>query len=190
MSKIPDELKKAILKMPQNEKDKILLRLIGKDELLIAKLNHQLLEDEADTELQKQEILKKIREDFSNRGSRLYCATPGTLMMEMRDWNGDITHHVKVTKDKFGEIELTLALVNVVFDNYANFLHKEQKRAGTFAEYVVKKADFVLKKLQKIDEDYYMDFAEEVNKMLTYIANYQPCNYTAKELKLPKIWEW
>lgn len=190
MSKISDELKKAILKMPQNEKDKLLLRLIAKDELLIAKLNHQLLEDEADTELQKQEILKKIREIFSDEGKKHYFYTPGLLMMGMRDWSGNISHHVKVTKDKFGEIELTVVLVNVVFDNYANFLQKEQKRADTFAEYVVKKADFVLKKLQKIDEDYYMDFAEEVNKMLNYIANYSPCNAMAKELKLPKIWEW
>ncbi len=190
MSKIPEELKKAILKMPQAEKDKILLRLIGKDELLIAKLNHQLLEDEVDTENQKQEILKNIREIFSDERNRHYFYTPGLLMMGMRDWNGNITHHVKITKDKFGEIELTLTLVNIVFENYAKFLHKEQKKADTFAEYVVKRADFVLKKLQKIEEDYYMDFAEEVNKMLNYIANYQPCNYMAKELKLPKIWEW
>ncbi len=190
MPKIPEELKKAILKMPQTEKDKLLLRLIGKDELLIAQLHHKLLEDEADTEAQKQEILKNIREIFSDERNKRYFYTPGLLMMGMRDWNGNITRHVKVTKDKFGEIELTVELINVVFENYAKFLQKEQKKADTFAEYVVKKADFVIKKLQKIEEDYYMDFAEEVNKMLDYIGNYSPCNYLAKELKLPKVWEW
>ena len=42
------ELKNAILDLPSKEKDKLLLRLINKDETLVEHLHFQLLEDEND----------------------------------------------------------------------------------------------------------------------------------------------
>ncbi len=51
-TKIPDKLKKAIREMPETDKDKLLLRLVAKDALLVRQLNHRLLEDEVDAEQQ------------------------------------------------------------------------------------------------------------------------------------------
>jgi hypothetical protein len=42
--KLPDELKAAISKMPDKEKDKLLFRLIAKEEALINRLTFELLE--------------------------------------------------------------------------------------------------------------------------------------------------
>jgi hypothetical protein len=106
----------------------------------------------------------------------------------MRDANGHITRHVKITKDNLGEIQLTVDLVNVAFDNHIGMLMNNATKAQTFADYVVKKADFVLKKLQKIHEDYYIEFEESVNKMLQNIHNYKPCTFPIKEMKIPATW--
>ncbi len=183
--KITDELKKALQAMPEPEKDKLLLKLVAKDPLLVAKLHHQLLEDEADTEAHRaelhQEIAKISKYDFD---------TPGWLMMALRDYSGAIGRHVKVTKDKHGEVSLTVALVNEAFrGTNPTMLKAEQKRADNFADYVVKKAIFVLTKLKKIHEDYYLEFEDDVNEMLKQLHNYPPTAKLAKEAGLVKRWE-
>jgi len=45
MAKIEKELQQAIVAMPQKEKDKLLLRLIGKDDILIQQLTFTLVEE-------------------------------------------------------------------------------------------------------------------------------------------------
>lgn len=107
-------------------------------------------------------------------------------MMGMRDWNGDITRFVKITKDKLGEIILTATLINSAFQVQADMLATSENRAETFAEYVVKKADFVLKKIEKMHEDYYLEFRDDVNKMLAFIHAYTPSKPYIQELNLPK----
>ncbi|TAE00941.1 MAG: hypothetical protein EAZ97_04405 [Bacteroidetes bacterium] len=188
MAKISDDLKLAILEMPDKEKNKLLLRLIAKDFMLIAQLQHQLLEGEEDMKNKRSELLAHIQKYLGTENNNSYSDTPGLLMMEMRDMNGNITRHVKITKDKLGEIELTLCLVNHAFAEHPNMLAQKAKRAENFAEYVVKKADFVLKKLEKIHEDYHIVFEDDTNKMLQFIANYQPCQPFAKSMNLPRYW--
>ncbi len=186
MTKISDELKWAIVRMPSIEKDKLLLKLIAKDEMLIAKLQHQLLDTESDTRKKKAELLEQIRNHVAIGGVYSNHHTPGLLMMGMRYCNGDITRYAKITNDKLGEIELTLALVNISFKDNAGMLLNNANRAETFAEYVVKKADYVLKKLPKIHEDYYIEIEFALNEMLQNIHNYIPCYHFAKEIKIPK----
>lgn len=183
MIKLTDQLKWAIVTMPNEEKDKLLLRLISKDDMLVKKLHHQLLEDDNNTLEQREAILDKIKVVLDNYK---YSFTPGELMMSMRDCNGVIGRHVKITKDKIGEIELTIALVNTAFGKHKTMLHQSQKRASTFAEYVAKKAVFVLQKLAKIHEDLQMEYEKDVNIMLAYIYDYPPCAVHIKELEIPK----
>lgn len=58
------ELKNAILDLPSKEKDKILLRLINKDETLVEHLHFQLLEDENDLIDRVNIIYEKIDNQF------------------------------------------------------------------------------------------------------------------------------
>lgn len=182
--KITKELQDAIFAMPEQEKDKLLLRLIAKDDMLIKRLHHQLLEDESDTLQKRDELLTHIGA-FFNKSSN-YFQTPGWLMMSMRDWNGEITRFVKIHKDKLGEVILTTSLVNAAFAGQKKILQEQVHRAEKFAEYVCKKADFVMKKLEKVHEDYYLELRDDINTMLASIHAYAPCKPYIQELKLPK----
>lgn len=183
MQKITKELEEAIKAMPEKEKDKILLRLIRKDHMLIKKLHFELLQDEADMEMVRDKLLFAIKKRAENN----YSHTPGLLMMDMRDCSGAISRHVKVTKDKYGEIQLTIAAVNEFFKyNYEEVLVSGAHRADKFATYVCNKAQLVLKKLEKMHEDMYLEFEEGVNEMLRNVYRYKPTERIAIEIGLPK----
>jgi hypothetical protein len=184
MAKIPVHIEKAILAMPQAEKDKLLLRLIIKQPLLVEQLEHKLLGDAEDTLSRREEI----REAIKKMAGYTHYETPGWLMMAMRDQSGDIGRHVKVTKDKIGEPLLLLALVNEVFRNQKRLLTEKANRAEKFAEYAVKKAETIVSKLEKIHPDYYTELEDEVNEMLTSIHNYPPCQRPLRATPLPKKW--
>lgn len=184
MSKITKELEKAIVGLPAKEKDKLLLRLIGKSELLVEQLQFQLLENESFLNDRRDEIKKSILSV-----SKMGHYTPGWMMMDMRDLNGRITNHVKITKDKYGEIELTLYLLNCFFDNQFALLEKYSSKSDTIAFYIAKRTEFILKKLPKLHEDYYMEFERDVNKLLTLVNSSAPAYY-AKQMGLPESWEY
>jgi hypothetical protein len=189
-TKISDELKKAIKNLPEAEKDKLLLRLIAKDRMLIAKLNHELLEDEVDAEAQRETLARQLEAHFSAENFAAWNHTPGLVMMEQRSFSGAITRHVKITKDKYGEIQLTVLLVNMPFRAQSKILYHNQHRADTFAPYVCKKAQDVFKKLKKLDRDYYVEFEKDVNEMLDHLRNYPPTKSLMKEYQLPERWEF
>ena len=184
MSKISKELEKAIVGLPIKEKDKMLLRLINKSELLVEQLQYQLLENESFLNDRRDDIKKSIA-----RVSKMYHDTPGWMMMDMRDLNSRITNHVKITKDKYGEIELTLYLLNSFFDNQSKLLEKYNSKSDTVALYIAKRTEFVLKKLPKLHEDYYIEFEREVNKLLERVNTLAPAYY-ARQMGLPKSWEY
>jgi len=120
----------------------------------------------------------------------LWNHTPGLVMMELRSFSGAISRHVKITKDKYGEIQLTLLLVNIPFRTQSEILFDNQHRADTFASYVCKKAQDIFKKLRRLNRDYYIDFEKNVNEILEHLNNYPPTQSLMKEYQLPKTWEF
>ena len=189
-TKISDELKKAIKNLPEPEKDKLLLRLIAKDRMLIAKLTHQLLEDEVDAEAQREVLSRQIQAHFTSENFGAWNHTPGLVMMEQRAFSGAITRHLKITKDKYGEIQLMLLLVNMPFRTQSKILYDNQHRADTYAPYVCKKAQDIFKKLNRIDRDYYVEFEKDVNEMLEHLHNYPPTRSMMTGYQLPLRWEF
>jgi len=187
--KIADELKEAILNMPQKEKDKLLIRLVAKEPPLLAKLTHQLLEDEVDMERRRDEIMQEMEDTFTREGFAFWTHTPGLVMMVMRDFSGDINKHVKVTKDKYGEIALLTRLVNMPYRAQYKLLADKQHRADKFAAYSCRKAQIVFNKIKKFDRDYYLDFEKEVNEMLSHLKKYPPSARLMGEYGLPEYWE-
>jgi len=184
MAKIAKELKEAICQMPQKEKDKILLRLIAKDKMLIARLEHELFGDEAETKALAEEIKVDI-----NKMAGFNHGTPGWLMMAMRSENGAITKHVKITKDKTGEIDLTLYLLSKTFKKQEKFLEKHAYRADKFGGYVCKRMDFVLKKIIKLHPDLQFDYKNEVEFILTFLHTSEATKEDAENENIPKDWE-
>ncbi|WP_338789994.1 hypothetical protein [Bernardetia sp. MNP-M8] len=184
MAKIAKELKEAICQMPQKEKDKILLRLIAKDQMLIARLEHDLFGDENETKA----LAEEIKEDIDNMTSFNH-GTPGWLMMAMRTENGAITKHVKITKDKTGEIELTLYLLSQTFKRQESFLTKYAYRADKFGGYVCKRTDFVLKKILKLHPDLQFDYKNEVEFILGFLHTSPATLEDATLQDIPTHWE-
>lgn len=183
MAKIEKELQQAILGMPQKDKDKLLLRLIGKDDILIQQLTFTLVEESLTVESRRDDIRIAIDKLFDTTNY-----SSGYLMMDMRYTNAEITRHVKVTKDKYGEIELTLKLLKECFEKQLKWIEKLSSKSDSLANYVAKRTDFLLKKLVKLHPDIQFDFYSDMNTLLEYIHKYATAYY-AKELMIPKTFE-
>lgn len=180
---LTDQLKKAIIQMPPKEKDKLLLRLISKDKTLSDRLHFELLEDSATIPERREEITNRIV-----RVSKFNQNTPGWILMDMRNLSGDISYHVKVTKDKVGAIELNLLLLNTFLERYPDILKTYSSKADTCALYIAKKAQTILNGLNKLDEDYRVDYLRDANQMLKHV--YSLCSKMyAKQLGIPEHWE-
>lgn len=65
MIKIEPDLKNTIIAISQKEKDKLLLRLCAKDDLLIEQLHYKLLEDEADLTHRCESLMQFINDKVS-----------------------------------------------------------------------------------------------------------------------------
>jgi len=179
---IPEELKKAIVQMPQKEKDKLLLRLIGKDDNLVQRLEFELIEMGDTVQIRRDDIKRRIL-----KSAQMTHNTPGWMMMDMRSLSGDISQHLKITKDKYGEIELTIYLLLTFFEQQSSLLLIHNSKSDSCAEYIAKRTDSVLKKLAKFNPDYYVDFERDMQQLLNYVHSHCPKNY-ARQLDIPKNW--
>ncbi|MGF1534533.1 MAG: hypothetical protein ACFCUI_12585 [Bernardetiaceae bacterium] len=168
--KLTDELKTAILDMPPKEKDKLLIRLIRKDKLLVEQLQFQLLGSPAEQLEMRQTIEERIIK-FARAG---YSWTPGLLMMEMRSFSGDITRYAKITKDALGEVVLSVLLLHHYLKENRAMLEGEAYRADKFAGYVVSKLKSTLKKATKLHPDLHLEFSDELTDLIRYLRVYAP----------------
>lgn len=166
--------------MSIKEKDKLLLRLIAKDSTLVDRLNFELIEESSTIDERREEIKSRIQ-----RVSRFNQDTPGWILMDMRNLSGDISYHVKVTKDKMGGIELNLFLMLTFIEKHEQILTKYSSRSDTCALYIAKKANTILTALSKLNEDYLVDYLSDTNKMLGYVHRICSKIY-AKQLGIPE----
>ena len=183
MAKLEKDLQEAILSMPQKEKDKLLLKLIAKDDVLIQQLEFTLVEAGSTIEYRRDEVKNAIDKLY-----RVDVYSAGYLMMDMRYINGDITRHLKVTKDKYGEIELSLKLIKDCFEKQLKWIEKYSSKTDKLSNYVAKRTDFILKKLIKLHPDIQFDFHADMNYVLECVHKYGPAYY-AIQMKLPKSFQ-
>lgn len=182
MPALDPDLKKAIVRLTGVEKDKLLLRLIAKDAVLTEKLHFELVE-RGQTIDERRELIRQ----FTNRTADQKQDTAGWVMMAMRTVSGYISRHVKVTKDTYGEVDLGLHLLNTFYEHHAHLLAKYNSRSDKAAQYIAKRTDQILKKATKLDPDYHIEFADEINKLLSWVHYAAPAHY-ARQLGLPKEW--
>jgi len=180
---IEDQLKKAIIQMPPKEKDKLLIRLITKDKALTDKLYFELIEESSTIQERRESIMSRI-----TRLTKNIQDSPGWILMDMRNLSGDITYHVKVTRDKIGALELNIFLLNTFLTSYADKLKVYTSRTDKCALYIAKKALTILNGLNKLEEDYRVDYVKDTNKMLKLV--HQLCSKMyARQLNVPEAWE-
>ncbi len=179
---IAENLKKAIVQMPQKEKDKLLLRLIAKDKILVQRLEFELIEHGDTVQIRRDEIKRRILQS-----AQMNYGTPGWLMMDMKNFSGDISQHVKITKDKYGEVELMLFLLKTFFDHQLDLLRVHNSKSDNCAEYIAKRTLMLLKNAGKLNEDYFVEFEQDINQLLQYVHTYCPRSY-ARTLEIAKSW--
>lgn len=182
-TKLTEELKKAVTRMPVGEKDKLLLRLLVKDEKLVSQLEFQLLEGGTTRELRRDNVRMEIRTTLEKY--TIHYVSPGHLLLFIRALSGDISRHVSATKDKYGEVELNFYLLNQVFEIYGNQIRKASLRnALTLNEYIVKKALRLFTLLTKIHEDLHLDFFEAMKQLGGHILETESTRQAAMFHKL------
>ena len=121
------EFKTAIHNLSDLEKDKLILRLLRKDLALANRLYFELVDTET-VEQKREQLAKIISKKIKHANERFYSV--GYLLMDIRYISGDINEHVKITKDKFGEIVMfssifpvyVKASVTKSFDVFSSFL--------------------------------------------------------------------
>lgn len=154
------EFKQAIQELPSTEKDKLIFRLLKRDLDLVNRLHFELVDVETVEDKRTAfeiTMLKKI----SYFSERFYSV--GYLLQDTRFLSGEITNHVKITKDKFGEISLNIKmLIQVLKLNNDKIQKQTYSKAYTLCIYVIARAFKILLLIKAIDEDYFIDFKEDL----------------------------
>ena len=163
-AKLSPELKSAISDLTEKEKDKLIFRLLPKDQKLVHKLEYQLLEYADTQEDRRSDVRALIMEAMERYPSYYY--SPGYLLLTLRELSGKITYHKDITSDKVGEIELNYLMLTEGLERNISSL----RRSGYFSmkslnEYVVKRVLKLLKLTAKLHEDYILEFEESMIKM-------------------------
>lgn len=187
MLKLDDKLKAAIARMPTAEKDKLLLRLVAKDEKLVRRLVFELLEGGETRDDRAQVLRKEIADDLQK--NLKYNLSPGYLLLLLRHWNARISEHVHATKDKPGEVILTMFMLAEAFRVFNDMLNAfPPARSKTFAPYVVNRVMTLLPKANKLHEDYHIEFRRDGRELLEYIWNFAPTARLAEAAGMPHSW--
>jgi hypothetical protein len=188
MAKLDDRLKDAITRLPVKEKDKLLFRLVAKDDKLIRKLEFELLEGGNTRDDRAQDLRADILKYLSKTGEGYL--TPGILLMELRHWNARIVEHVQATKDKEGEVALPLFLLNEALRRHRDMvLHFPEHRSTTLAEYLIKRIQALMPKTKKLHEDLQWESRKHINELLEHIWTIPRPAKLAEQVGLPKRWE-
>lgn len=167
------ELKEAVLNLSPKEKDKLLVRLISKDKMLMKQLHYQLLENEYDLEdrinalrEKLQDLLSPDRSGIKNVAMYSHYRTLTTLL---RQASGMINEHEKVTKDKFSETEFRLLILQLAFEYYPVLFQKSYVAASDkLHRYVIARLKSTYSKYDKLHEDLQFDLKESYEQVLEF----------------------
>ena len=176
------ELKNSILDLPSKEKDKLLLRLINKDETLVEHLHFQLLENENDLQDRVKNIYEKIDFQFEkshhlinqiniNRSHR-------QLLLTLKTLSGIVNYHVQITKDKVSEFELRKYIIQESFSRYPYLF--ETYTTGDNAEklynYQLGRLKLIFSIFEKFHEDLKFDYQNDVDEINNFLTK-TPINF-------------
>ncbi len=187
MSFFPKEFKEALSHLPETEKDKLILRLLKKDLNLANRLLFELVDTKTveDRRLILQDRIinhvKRITETFY---SIAY------FNVEVRWLSGDISEHVRITKDKYGDASLNLLLLNEVLKQNKNHILEARPPAKLrkFSIQIIARVFKVLLLIHKMDIDLHLDFKEDLMLLGKLISDNKKIMDTAVKNGLDINW--
>jgi hypothetical protein len=180
------EFKKALQELPEKEKDKLIFRLLRRDMDLAEKLHFELVDTDSieDKRRNMETIISNDIKRFSENFHSL-----DYIAIEMRRISGKISHHVKITKDKFGEISLNLQMLNEVIEQNAfSLTHSKPQKSIKFYNYVIVRAFKILLLINLLHEDFLLDFKEDLKKLGANISSNKMLLKTASYNSLDINW--
>ena len=181
-AKLSEELKKEIKALTSKEKDKLLMRLIPKDSKLVDQLEYKLVEEEGTLEFRRDDMREYIESRVNQYPNKYYSSI--YLRLEMRDISGKINYHVAITKDKLGEIEFNLMMVNgLLYKNKGRLQSESKYLAEKLNDYVIKRAVKLVKMVNALHEDYRLEFADEMMELADHIKSIPSLLEEAKYLQ-------
>lgn len=160
--KIEEDFKVALSQLSEKEKDKLIFRLLRKDKVLMQKLYFELVSGST-VESEREDLAQRITNQLSKPHIKRYY---GDWMHEIRTLSGAITLHVKVTKDKVGEVSLNILLVKSIIDGNVDHIHKlTPKNAQKLSAYINSKLFRIVLLIEALHEDLRQEFNEELEEL-------------------------
>ncbi|WP_160135902.1 deoxyuridine 5'-triphosphate nucleotidohydrolase [Chryseobacterium sp. c4a] len=161
------EFKAALSAFSSTEKDKLIFRLLRKDKLLSKKLYFELIDPETTDD--KRNAMEDIVEEKILLASK-YIGNAKYFLTIVRKISAEITEHVKITTDKFGDVSLNLLMIDKVLD-YNNDLSRQRfDNVYKLYIYIINKIFKSLILIKKLDEDYWMEFDELLRSLQQKIS--------------------
>ncbi|WES95920.1 deoxyuridine 5'-triphosphate nucleotidohydrolase [Chryseobacterium arthrosphaerae] len=151
------EFKAALSAFSGAEKDKLIFRLLRKDKLLSKKLYFELIDPQTTDD--KRDAMEEHVEEQILLASK-YVGNAKYFLSTVRKISAEITEHVKITTDKFGEISLNLLLVNKILENNSDLSRQRFDNVYKLYIYIINKVFKSLILVKKLDEDYWMEIDE------------------------------
>ncbi|WP_080776673.1 deoxyuridine 5'-triphosphate nucleotidohydrolase [Chryseobacterium phocaeense] len=151
------EFKAALSAFSSIEKDRLIFRLLKKDKLLSKKLYFELIDQET-TDDKRNAMENHVTEKILLASK--YIGNAKYFMSTVRTISADITEHVKITTDKFGEVSLNLLLVNRILDHNDDLSRQRFDNVYKLYIYIINKVFKALVLTKKLDEDYWMEIDE------------------------------
>lgn len=148
------EFKTALSQLSPTEKDRLIFRLLRKDEILSKKLYFELIDEETvDKKRDAMEELIKEKVEYASK----YISNQKYFIVLIRKISAQITEHVKVTTDKFGDISLNLLLINEILESNEKLSRQRFNDIYKLYLYIINKIVKALVLTKKLDEDYWME---------------------------------
>jgi len=180
------ELKKAVLDLPQKEKDKLLVRLISKDKMLIKQLHFQLLENEYDLEDRIEKLRQQLAQLFdiglSQIANTAHHSNFIALSKLVKQASGLVNEHEKVTKDKNSEVEFRCYILKRAIVDYDRLFDSSyQSAAHKLHKYITGRIKHAVGKFSKLHEDFQFDYREDFQNTLDAFGNTTLKSYISEQ---------
>ena len=161
--KFHDDFKTALAMLPSVEKDKLLWRLIKRDELLACRLEYELLAP-FDAVEKRNELAELIRTRMALYLDRRFSLSQ--MLSAIRGFSGDITRHVYITKDKVGDIWLNLVLLQEAMQllEYSSYMFSGRD-AQKYILYMLNKLFRTCILVNKLHRDYHIELEDDAHKL-------------------------
>jgi hypothetical protein len=156
------EFKAALSAFSNIEKDRLIFRLLKKDPLLSKKLYFELIDPETTDD--KRNVMEEHVQERVAMVSK-YIGNPKYFLTIIRKISAEITEHVKITTDKFGEVSLNLLLIDSILKHNDDLSRQRFDNVYKLYLYLINKTVRSLLLIKKLDEDYWMEFDEQLESL-------------------------